>query len=245
MNEFIKDIIVELSGSLIWFILGIIALRSIQFFRNNLPIKNLWRIKNSNELVIYAAASTKSNTGVYTRPSTGIGQVRALGHIVESLGKAYEIRIRNINLSTNQIQNLIEKDLILLGGPKNNSISKMLLEKIQKVQKINQTNKGIEWYQNGEMELFSPIVKQRKIKKDYGLVIRMENPFDSHKKSYVSLFSGCHTYGTIAASKYFTDHYIKELGLFKKKWKNVFLIVECDVIDGYPVDIKLIKKNEF
>lgn len=244
MIDFCKSIFIELSGSLASFILGVITMKILSFLREEKPIKNLWRISNEKELVIYASTSTNSYTGIYMRPSTGIGQVRALGHILESLGKAYDINVRNINLSINQIQDLIEKDLILLGGPKNNEISRLLIQKVTPIRKIIQTNEGIEWDNNDTFERYTPIVENKKVKKDYGLVIRMLNPFDSHKKSFITLFSGCHTYGTVAASKYFTEHYVKEVGFFKKKWTNVFLIVECDVVDGYPVDIVLKSKYE-
>lgn len=244
MIDFVLSIVVELSGAFLSFVIGLITMKTINFFRDKKPIKSLWKISNEKELIIYASTSTNSFTGIYMRPSTGIGQVRALGHIIESLGKAYDINIKNINLSINQIQNLIEKDLILLGGPKNNEISRLLIKKIAPVKRVIQTNDGIEWNNNGNYEIYTPVVESKKVKKDYGLVIQMPNPFDSNKKSFITLFSGCHTYGTVAASKYFTEHYIKEVGFLKKKWETVFLIVECDVVDGYPVDIVLKSKYE-
>lgn len=85
------------------------------------PVKKLWRISHPQELIICTATSTKTNTGKYLRPATGIGQVRALGHAVESLSKAYNIKIDNILFSDDQVQKKIEKDIIILGGPKTTS----------------------------------------------------------------------------------------------------------------------------
>ena len=73
----------------------------------------------------------------------------------------------------------------------------------------------------------------------------MKNPFDSSKNTFISLFSGCHTYGTIAAAQYFTEHYVKKTKGLKKVKENLFILVECDVIDGFPIDIKLREIYEF
>jgi len=73
----------------------------------------------------------------------------------------------------------------------------------------------------------------------------MKNPFDSRKHSYISLFSGAHTYGTIASARYFTEHFIKKTKGIKKVKENLFILVECDVIDGFPIDIKIKEFYEF
>lgn len=73
----------------------------------------------------------------------------------------------------------------------------------------------------------------------------MENPFVTHSaKPSIILLSGSHTYGTIAAAKYFTENLVKEHLLLSSTKKNLFIIVECDVFDGYPVGIKEIKRHE-
>ena len=83
--------------------------------------------------------------------------------------------------------------------------------------------------------------------KDYGLIIRMINPFSLRKEkpTSVTIFCGCHTYGTIAAAKYFTQTHISEYKGFKKIKPNIAILVECDVVDGYPVGISKIKQHEF
>ena len=82
--------------------------------------------------------------------------------------------------------------------------------------------------------------------KDYGLIIRGKNQFcNKSEKSTFCLFTGCHTYGTIAAAKYFTEEYIKEITIFTKKKDNIIFLVECDIIDGFPVAIQIIKRYEF
>lgn len=243
----IKGILLGLFKSFLWLIIGYFGGKLKRKLTEIRPIKKLWRIKNFKDLIIVAATSTKTDTGDYLRPATGIGQLRALGYAIESLSQAYDVRIKNILLSDDQVQKQIERDILLLGGPKNNEVSKLFLEKLNGLHKIADQNENtIIWLADGQEEKFAGVKENKQIKKDYGLIIRTENPFSSQKdKPTICLFTGCHTYGTIAAAKFFTNIYKKQIKLFTKAKKNIFLLVECDVLDGFPVAIKMVKKHEF
>lgn len=242
-----ENILIGVFTSFIWFIIGYLVSKLVSFLKNIRPVKKLWLIKEFKKLVIVASTSTKTDTGEYFRPATGIGQVRALGYSIESLSKAYDVRIQNILLSDDQVQKQLENDVIILGGPKNNIISKMFLDKIFDKHKIAfQDENTIKWFTKNGVEEYNGLKADKKVIKDYGLIIRTSNPFcSSQKKPSVCLFTGCHTYGTIAAAKYFTNYYVKQIGMLSKSKKNVFLLVECDVLDGFPIAINLIKKYEF
>jgi hypothetical protein len=62
---------------------------------------------------------------LYHRPATGIGQVRALTLATRSLNQAYSKKfdVRNILLSDENLQERIENDILILGGPKNNRVA--------------------------------------------------------------------------------------------------------------------------
>ena len=123
----------------------------------------------------------------------------------------------------------------------------MFLEKIYEINNIATQNVNtIKWFENGEEKEYNGVKKDKKVVKDYGLIIKTRNPFSSEKdKTSICLFTGCHTYGTIAAAKYYTNYHIKTIKTFSKEIENLFLLVECDVLDGFPVGIKLIKSYEF
>jgi len=240
-----ENIILGLVVSFIWFLLGMATIKLSKFYLLITPVKRLWKINDPKKLIICVSTSTNTDTGEYYRPATGVGQLRSLGQIVESLGKAYNIRIQNILLSINQIQKQIENDLILLGGPKNNEVTKLFLDKIDPLNIVYQENSTIYWNKNETCVEYSSITIEKKVVKDYGMAIRMKNPFDSRKQTYLSLFSGCHTYGTIASALFFTEHYVKKTKGIKKDKENIFILVECDVIDGFPFDIKIKEFYEF
>ena len=241
------DLLINLLASFIWFVIGYAFYHFSRFQRVIKPTTRLWNIKDYKNLIICAATSTKTDTGHYVRPATGIGQLRALGYAVESLSKAYDLKIQNILLSDDQVQKQIEKDIIILGGPKNNIIARLFLDKLRTIKEVaDQDGNTIKWILPNEEKEFNGSRKNKEVVKDYGLIIRTKNPFTSaQNRTSVCLFTGCHTYGTIAAAKYFTNFYIKKAGIFSKLKENIFLLVECDVVDGFPVAIKLIKEHEF
>jgi len=133
-----QDLLINLLASLLWFILGLFVYHASRIFIFIQPTKKLWNLQNNKNLIICVAASAQIDTGKYLRPTTGIGQVRAIGYIIESLSAAYDVKIENILLSTDQVQKQIEKDLIVLGGPKNNEITKLFLEKIKTYEIVQQ-----------------------------------------------------------------------------------------------------------
>lgn len=243
----ITDFIVNIIASFAFFLLGNITFYFYRLFSVIEPIKRLWNISDSKSLIICAATSTKTDTGKYVRPATGIGQVRALGYSIESLSKAYNVKIQNILFSDDQVQKQIENDIIILGGPKNNDIARLFLDKLKDIRTVvYQENNTIYWNVRNEEREFNAIEKNQKVIKDYGLIIRGINQFSNQpKKSSFCLFTGCHTYGTIAAAKYFTEEYVRKFSWFSKNKENLILLVECDIIDGFPVGIQIIKEYEF
>jgi hypothetical protein len=93
----IQDLLINLLASLLWFILGLFVYHASRMFIFIQPTKKLWNLQNNKNLIICVAASAQIDTGKYLRPTTGIGQVRAIGYIIESLSAAYDVKIENID----------------------------------------------------------------------------------------------------------------------------------------------------
>lgn len=194
-------------------------------------------MKNPEKLIICAGATGLEDTGEYKRPSTGIGELRALAIIAPSLNTAHKnIKFKNIIMANEVLGERINDDIILLGGPKHNRFAKKLLECIKELSIVEQDEYALKWQvKNQEDQMFAWPDGNGKIHYDYGLIVRIENPFSSDN-STVYLFSGQHTYGVIAAAIYFVENYVKIRNILKR---NVVAVVRCDVIDDYPVNIKL------
>jgi len=247
----IHSIIVGLISNIVWLPIGALLVALGYFVRVRFPRRRLWRLTNPSCLTVCAATSTITDTGSYYRPATGIGQVRALAVAIKSLGKTYnhQLDIKNILLSKESLQERTENDMLLLGGPKNNEVTAYFLnlmrDKQPVVQLINpstiiwreRTPKG-KWTNAGAVGYDSQISRNRVIQ-DYGLIMRVESPFVAGGRTVI-LFSGIHTYGLVAAAKYFTEDMLKGFSWTKRlKNKNIVALVRTQVLDGYPTKIKL------
>ncbi len=213
-------------------------------------IKNLWQINNYKELTIVAATSTTRYTGEYEQPATGIGQVRALAILSESLTKGYgHLSVNNIYLSRDSLQDRLETDLILLGGTKNNQLTKAFLKEIEDKQPAVQIGSAIHWRkkQKGkwhESSVHSGRIEEKQVIDDYGLIVRCRNPFTFKNKTIV-LLAGSHTYGVIAAAKYFAENMVNDLDFETLKSNNLTVLVKAKVMDEYPVSLKVVKSHKW
>jgi hypothetical protein len=236
-------------SNVLWLPVGALLAYVWFLLRVRLPKRRLWQVKDPSCLVVCAATSTATNTGVYYRPATGIGQVRALTLATRSLNQAYnkQLDIKNILLSVEPLQERIENDLLILGGPKNNHIAAQFLHLIDAEQPVTVTGSiinwrvdriGQQWINQGAIQYDGKAVN-RQIVVDYGLIIRAKSPFTSHDRTVV-LFFGSHTFGVVAAAKFFTDDMHKHIGkLQRNRRKNFVVLVSAHIIDGYPTRMKV------
>lgn len=250
MGGDLHNIILGLFANIIWLPVGALLAYFGFLIRVRFPNKKLWQIRDPSRLVVCAASSTVTNTGVYGRPSTGIGQVRALALSVRSLNRAYskQLDIQNILLSTDHLQERLEHDLLLLGGPKNNAVSKQFIDLLSEEQPARQIDSAIywreqvdrsgRWLDQGATEYLGATTK-RQVVTDYGLILRAQSPFTSRQRTVI-LFSGGHTYGTVAAAKYFCDNMHRQLRhLLHGGKRNFVVLVSAHIIDGYPTKIRM------
>jgi hypothetical protein len=247
--EDLHAILVNILSNIFWLPVGALLAYLGFWIQVRFPNRKLWQLKDPAHLVVCTANSTTTNTGVYQRPATGVGQVRALILATRSLNRAYrrQLDIQNILLSNEPLQERIEHDLLVLGGPKNNETTAKFLELLNDEQPARIVGQIIIWrtnYQNnqwmdqGAIE-YEGRATNRKIDRDYGLIIRSYNPFTSCDRTAI-LFAGAHTYGTIAAAKFFTEDLHKYLGkLTRNGRKNLVVLVSAHIVHGYPTKIHI------
>ncbi len=257
MND-IHNIIINLISNFIWFpigaLIGALIVSIFYFVRVMHPKRRLWRLTNPKNLVAFASNAPITDTGVYYRPATGIGELRALFLAVESLSRAYtrELDIKNILLASDHLlQERLENDLLLIGGPNHNRITASYLDLADEKQPLpfQQTSDAIiwrckklagKWVDDGAVKYTSK-VDNKNIIQDYGIVVRVQSPFTANTRTVI-LLSGIHTYGTIAAAKYFTEDMLKGWrGFFRLRNRNIAALVHTHIIDDYTVNVELIK----
>ena len=101
--------------------------------------------------------------------------------------------------------------MLILGGPKNNQITEKFFELMDDKQPAIQNGSTIYWRKKEDdkwiddgADVYNGEVHDGKVVKDYGLALRTQSPFTAQPRTVV-LFCGCHTYGTLAAARYFTE----------------------------------------
>ncbi|MGI4742602.1 MAG: hypothetical protein ACRYG7_46180 [Janthinobacterium lividum] len=226
----------------------------VEKLKNAHPVKKLWNLKDPDNLITCVSASHEVDTGEHKKTTTGVGQVKAFGFVVESLSVAYNVKSQNVFMANEPIKNKLHNDLLLLGGSKHNAYTEDFIEKIQELNIVNHYKKVMVWKKTLDnkdrvyegKEKLNEATQEMEVIKDYGLIIRMKNPYSyPNKERTICLFAGSHTYGTIAAAKFFTEEYVEENSFFKKKHENIFLLVECEVENKNPVNTRIIERYEF
>jgi hypothetical protein len=196
--EFLKGIAINL----IWAILAWFAARIYVRARIRRRARELWPFHDFEHFMIIVARTEDAETGKYKRPQTGIGELRALALLAPSLDKASKKTDFQDVKTANELGTGLTGDLIVLGGPKNNELTRRLLAQPALAQllgnvKLEQQGSAILWGDNSyEGNTDGDVVSD-----DYGLVVRMNSPFASHRT--VVLLSGSHTYGVIAAAAWY------------------------------------------
>ena len=169
--------------------------------------RRLWRLSRPIDLTICVATSTATKTDRYTRLATGIGQVRALAEIAHSLKTAYgEAADPCLHMSQGMPPEALRKDIIFLGGPKNNAASSRFIEATHKQTGVVFDSED----QNLIVIDDKPYPAQAssgEVQRDYALIIATDNPFCAGKRAL--FFAGSHTYGTGAAGRLIREHLIR------------------------------------
>lgn len=236
------ELLINVLGSALWALLGAAGYTLLTFLNRVLPGRRLWRLRDPKNILICVSAN-KTHDGYSFRPGTGVGHIHALGLALFSLSKSYKgIGAENILFSTDALRGREENDFLLLGGPNHNvwtaRVIQMLKEMLGSELPVDQSDNSIEWNDGEGIRQFESTTRDGEIVHDYGLIVRMNNPFSRHKHTLVVL-SGCHSYGTLAAARYFIEHipiYDKRSARFGGEFVAV---VGADIIDGWISNLRL------
>lgn len=228
-----------------------------------LPLRSLFRIRNpsSTRLVIGSpwgiipeTSELHKNKGM---PIFGFGPLFAFHILCDKFCTAYphEPSLELVTSDTFNNQEL-NRDLILLGWPQGNRITSKIL---------NAKKLPFRWQDHSFIidgsnpQIFTPTYQNGEVKTDYGVIIQLPNPFGDN--TYVTIFSGCETFGVKAAAEFFeikNFHYFRNIengpitGLilacidryWPSRWKpkGAVLIVKTEVTGLFTTPPKLVYK---
>jgi hypothetical protein len=211
----------------------------------------LWRLGGAQrlgELHVYASYRPPELTRGADLPVMGVGQVQALAALMPSLVRSYGWRWRgapSVSAARPGIEaRELQGNIILLGGQSRNEATRKLLrecdigveqehreatESGDVIRVRDQAGQWSTWL--GGLNVEPTAVS---ITRDYGLIVRVPNPWDRDSKGRACLvFAGAHTWGTGAAAAFFVRQW------WKPKWwarRGFVALIEVEVRDGLVVD---------
>lgn len=186
------------------------------------PSRRAWRYTDPSKLVIVVSSSATVDTGEYKRPTTGIGQIRALAILAPSLTRAYQrMDLERIRMSAQHLGHELENDLLILGGPKTNECAKRMFDRLAPRLPFTMTGSVIDW--GGTR--YEGSVRDQAVTRDVGYIVRAANPISPRHR--IVMLGGSHTYGVVAAARWFTEH-----GGDRAHAPDLAVLVESDVMPG-------------
>ena len=148
-------------------------------------------------------------------------------------------KVKHIYSTTHQ-SIYIDENIVSVGGPTHNTCTENLMKHLKSIVFFDE-NDAL----NYKDQIYS---KSEEQDEDYGLIIRMENPFATTRKALI--VAGCGSHGVLAASMFFNKtrkiknihkDFKKNVGFFNHLLnKDFIVIVRCRMIGNDVSDITFI-----
>ncbi len=238
--QYVPDILVGL------LVLGLGALipyiyRFIRLYRVNLKLRGAWK-GFSDALTFIVVGRFMEFKHFEASGFLGVGDARALSELSFFLSTYktfnYEVAYAD-ELSGENTRN----NMILLGGPDANQITKLLLDKMyHNIKRGNEKDYIISFADGISNKVYAPRFSDKDSKNgiDYGYIIRGPNPLDEEK--YVLIVVGCFGYGTWGCVRHLVSDAFKN-DRFVRSNKSFEMIIESTVVKGVPLSNKVVLKR--
>lgn len=234
MLDYLKSLGENLSIDIIIAMLSFITGLFVEKLKAKLKIGRLsksLKIKINNTTILCFTANPQTN---FQEPQ--IPSEYPLGYVFEYMAVCIlktsflkaDFNVMISPLDFNNIDNIkLKQDLILIGGPFNNSVTKELLFNPKFSLPFEFDNKNNLIYKKfGQSNIkYTPEFSSdgTYCKKDYSLIIVKDNPFD-HDKKIIALI-GCHSLGCYGAACYIKNQLFKNKAA--RKDTNYAIIFQC------------------
>lgn len=226
MPTFFENLIQILWEPLLSTILGMAIGYTVFLARDMIPPKIKWRLSNPQNTRFIIATSAQIDTGKYIRYTTGLGQVGAIGKLLPSYVDAYS-RNHDVKIYFSETfpEANMKDDLVIIGGAKNNKITRLILKECPTLPytQITKNDNDVIVDVRRNQEIVGQL-EEKGVVADFGLVISMPNP--RNPKARALVFLSVHTYGLEAAAEAF----VHNIGFWQSiKTRDYACLVKCKV----------------
>ena len=203
------------------------------------PHMLLWKLSPMAPATICLATSARINTGKYVRPTTGIGQVQALALVVPSVLRGYGVGSRPKVVFSDQVSpDLLKRDLILLGGAKNNEYTRRIFEEYSQCTAFEFIKDMNTFAFEGEE--YTGVTRGGRVVEDWAIIMRVPNPY-SEGATQVTVLAGVHTHGVAAAAEYYVTRMINWNSILRR---HFICLVKVEVVGSETIRPRLFKMKK-
>jgi hypothetical protein len=152
------------------------------------------------------------------------------------------VRVRDVELVTSGEFGrglLLKHNLVCVGGPVNNRITRLILERIALPVHFD----GYTVVSDASGERYDAVVDTvtSKIVRDIGVVVLTRNPFAEN--SYVTLFMGARTFGVAACSRVLTTGPLRKMRATLGDEYPRWAILDVDVVDDFVARVEVLESS--
>ena len=173
----------------------------------------------------------------------GLGDAIALSELRDYLG-GLGLREYQVTYADRLTGEDLASNLVLLGGPDANSITKEILANIRTTIRFgNPEIYEIAMYDTKSSVIYAPLrdPDTDELVRDYGLIVRSANPYGPSK--HVLVLAGSYGFGTMAAARYATSKEFLEDPIVANA-KAIECVVSADIVRDEPLNLRLVAVRE-
>lgn len=195
-----KDILLVVLGAIISILIAYIATKLFELYRILIPFLKVWGFKNNETLYLINGIIELNSVNLKDKFVLGPGDVNALVTISRTLEKRYKsIKIKNLYSKQLSGLDMMNENIVSIGGPKRNTITKVLTKLINCRYSFDNEGNMIDSETN---KSYSPVKAESNdyYVEDYGFIAKAKLSSESEK--WIFVIAGCHTEGVMGAARY-------------------------------------------
>lgn len=233
-------VLLSVVASLIWFLIGVLARTIFVYVRLRLPAHRVWGFDRRESSVAIAVASIEREEegGEYSRPTTGMGELKSLVVVRQSLISTYtSIDEPEVQFSSSFPADLLKRPLVCLGGAKHNRVTRLIANRYDLPFEMRTDPVCVHDIESDEK--FEPRFDGGDSVIDYAVISRLPNPFETDVPAI--LVRGLHTFGVAGAGQIFASGSIRNLSQAVDDlgdWWQVLLKVESVDDSAFPTIVR-------
>jgi hypothetical protein len=218
------------------FFLVVLAYLGWRLTKEMRRLQKIWQLGADDKVAFFLSNAGEMAQPEYIKQVVSVGQVQAFADIVSSLKKAYpkldlpEVNVAIDRRKDNFSREVLEATGICLGGPVRNWVSDEHLQEIA----------SRVWFENhvlvyrktksGRENRRQAGHKDNAIVADYGIIVKLRNRYNKNKRAFI--LAGCHSFGTVAAARFFCEKLPEEKEIISR---DQFCVVVRGEVKGLHV----------